>query len=165
MKSSKSSSQLTDGGAVGGAALLDEPLDFSFLSFLVLGSCTWEGTSGVWGHDLGGHEVVHIVIPVNTSWCLRWCSMTWRISGHLFLQRPRTSLNWTNFDNTISIVPSADTSNFLLITRCVMISKYYTRFFFGPWKSSKIGGSHCLMLQYLETSLILYFTIQNLILF
>ena len=43
--------------------------------------------------------------------------------------------------------------------------KYYTRFFFGPWKSSKIGGSHYLMLQYLETSLILYFTIQNLILF
>ena len=39
MKSSKSSSQLTDGGAVGGAALLDEPLDFPFISFLVLGSC------------------------------------------------------------------------------------------------------------------------------
>src|SRR6185437_14981575 len=35
MKSSKLSSQLTDGGAVGGAALLDEPLDFPFLSFLV----------------------------------------------------------------------------------------------------------------------------------
>ena len=29
----------------------------------------------------------------------------------------------------------------------------------------KIGGSHCLVLQYLETSLILYFTIQKLILF
>ena len=40
MKSSKLSSQLTDGGAVGGAALFDEPLDFPFLSFLVLGSCT-----------------------------------------------------------------------------------------------------------------------------
>ena len=35
LKSSKSSSQLTDGGAVGGAALLDEPFDFPFLSFLV----------------------------------------------------------------------------------------------------------------------------------
>ena len=54
MKSSRSSSQLTDGGAVGGAALLDEPLDFPFLSFLVLGSCTGGGTSGVRGHDLGG---------------------------------------------------------------------------------------------------------------
>ena len=53
MKSSKSSSQLTDGGAVGGAALLDEPLDFPFLSFLVQGSCTGGGTSGVRGHDLG----------------------------------------------------------------------------------------------------------------
>ena len=29
----------------------------------------------------------------------------------------------------------------------------------------KIGGIHCLVLQYLETSLILYSTIQNLILF
>ena len=42
MKSSKSSSQLTDGDAVGGAALLDEPLDFPFLYFLVLGSCKGE---------------------------------------------------------------------------------------------------------------------------
>ena len=54
MKSSKSSSQLTDGGAVSGAALLDEPLDFLFLSFLVLGSCTGGGTSCVGGHGLGG---------------------------------------------------------------------------------------------------------------
>ena len=54
MKSSRSSSQLTDGGAVGGAALLDEPLDFPFLSFLVLGSCTGGGTSSVRGRDLGG---------------------------------------------------------------------------------------------------------------
>ena len=54
MKSSRSSSQLTDGGAVGGAALLDEPLDFHFLSFLDLGSCTGGGTPGVRGHDLGG---------------------------------------------------------------------------------------------------------------
>src|SRR6185437_3810803 len=33
------------------------------------------------------------------------------------------SLNSTNLDNTISIVPSANGSNFLLITRCVMISR------------------------------------------
>ena len=31
-----------------------EPLAFPFLSFLVLGSCTGGGTSGVRGHDLGG---------------------------------------------------------------------------------------------------------------
>ena len=54
MKSSKSSSQLTDGGAVGGAALLDEPLDFPFLSFLVLGSCTGGQTSCVGHHGFGG---------------------------------------------------------------------------------------------------------------
>jgi len=89
MKSSKSSSQLTDGGVVGGAALLDEPLDFPFLSFLVLGSCTGGNTrcSRPW---FGGHEVIHIVIPVNTTRCSRWCCMTWRTSGHLFLRRSRT---------------------------------------------------------------------------
>src|SRR6185312_7562712 len=37
-----------------------------------------------------GHEVIHVVIPVNTSWCLRYCSMTRRTSGHLFLRRPST---------------------------------------------------------------------------
>ena len=52
MKSSRSSSQLTDGGAAGGVVWLDEPLAFSFLSFLDLGSCTGEGTSCVGGHDL-----------------------------------------------------------------------------------------------------------------
>ena len=31
MKSSRSSSQLIDGGAAGGVVWLDEPLDFSFL--------------------------------------------------------------------------------------------------------------------------------------
>jgi len=54
MKSSRSSSQLTDGGAAGGVAWLDEPLDFSFLSFLVLGSCTGGQTSCVGGHGFGG---------------------------------------------------------------------------------------------------------------
>ena len=34
----------------------------------------------------------------------------------------KKSLNSTTLDNTISIVPSANGSNFLLITRCVMIS-------------------------------------------
>ena len=38
----------------------------------------------------GGHEVIHIVITVNTTRCSRWCSMTWRTSGHLFLSRPST---------------------------------------------------------------------------
>ena len=52
MKSSRSSSQLTDGGAAGGVVWLDEP--FVFLSFLDLGSCTGGGTSCVGGHDLGG---------------------------------------------------------------------------------------------------------------
>ena len=37
-----------------------------------------------------GHEVIHVVIPVNTTWCLRCCSMTWRTSGHLYLWRPST---------------------------------------------------------------------------
>ena len=42
MKSSRSSSQLTDGGAAGGVVWLDEPLAFPFLSFLDLRSCTGE---------------------------------------------------------------------------------------------------------------------------
>ena len=75
MKSSRSSSQLTDGGAAGGVVWLDEPLGFPFLSFLDLHSCTWGGTSCVGGHGLGGHEVIHVVIPVNTSLCCRWCNM------------------------------------------------------------------------------------------
>ena len=54
MKSSRSSSQLTDGGAAGGVALLDEPLAFPFVSFLDLGSCTGGGTSCVGAHSLGG---------------------------------------------------------------------------------------------------------------
>ena len=54
MKSSRSSSQLTDGGAAGGVVWLDEPLAFLFLSFLDLGSCTGGGTSCVGGHGLGG---------------------------------------------------------------------------------------------------------------
>ena len=90
MKSSRSSSQLTDGGAAGGVAWLDEPVAFPFLSFLDLGSCTGGGTSCVGGHGLGGNEVIHVVIPVNTSWWLRCRSMTRRISGHLFLRRPST---------------------------------------------------------------------------
>ena len=53
MKSSRSSSQLTDGGAAGGVVWLDEPLGFPFLSFLDLRSCTG-GTSCVGGHGLGG---------------------------------------------------------------------------------------------------------------
>ena len=62
MKSSRSSSQLTDGGAVGGAALLDEPLDFTFISFLVLGSCT--GCKDRWtkrGGELGLFQISKIV--------------------------------------------------------------------------------------------------------
>ena len=54
MKSSRSSSQLTDGGAAGGVVWLDEPLAFPFLSFLDLGSCTGGVTSCVGGHGLGG---------------------------------------------------------------------------------------------------------------
>ena len=54
MKSSRSSSQLTDGGAAGGVVWLDEPLGFPFLSFLDLRSCTGGGTSCVGGHGLGG---------------------------------------------------------------------------------------------------------------
>ena len=54
MKLSRSSSQLTDGGAVGGVVWLDEHLAFPFLSFLVLGSCTGGGISCVGGHGLGG---------------------------------------------------------------------------------------------------------------
>ena len=42
MKSSRSSSQLTNGGAAGGVVWLDEPLAIPFLSFLDLGSCTGE---------------------------------------------------------------------------------------------------------------------------
>ena len=53
MKSSRSSSQLTDGAAACGVVCLDEPLAFPFLSFLVLGSCTGGGTSCVGGHGLG----------------------------------------------------------------------------------------------------------------
>ena len=53
MKSSRSSSQLTDGGAAGGVVWLDEPLAFPFLSFLDLDSCTGEGTSCVGGYGLG----------------------------------------------------------------------------------------------------------------
>ena len=77
MESSRSSSQLTDGGAAGGVVWLDEPLGFLFLSFLDLRSCTGGGTSCVGGHGLGGiKSSMHVVIPVNTSWCLRCCSMT-----------------------------------------------------------------------------------------
>ena len=54
MKSSRSSSQLTDGGAAGGVVWLDEPLAVPFLPFLDLGSCTGGGTSCVGGHDLAG---------------------------------------------------------------------------------------------------------------
>ena len=53
MKSSRSSSQLTDGGAADGVVWLDEPLAFPFVSFLILGSCTEGGTSCVGGHGLG----------------------------------------------------------------------------------------------------------------
>ena len=54
MKSFRSSSQLTDGGAAGGVVWLDEPLAFPFLSFLDLRSCKGGGTSCVEGHGLGG---------------------------------------------------------------------------------------------------------------
>ena len=54
MKSSRSSSQLTDGGVAGGVVWLDEPLAFLFLSFLDLRSCIGGGTSCVGGHYLGG---------------------------------------------------------------------------------------------------------------
>ena len=54
MKSSRSSSQLTDGGVAGGVVWLDEPLVFPFLFFLDLRSSTGGGTSCVGGHDLGG---------------------------------------------------------------------------------------------------------------
>src|SRR6185503_559309 len=30
-----------------------------------------------WRPWFGGHEVIHVVIPVNTSLCCRWCNMTW----------------------------------------------------------------------------------------
>ena len=49
-----SSSQSTDASAVGGVVCLEEPRDFLFLSFWVLGSCTEGGTSNVSGHGLGG---------------------------------------------------------------------------------------------------------------
>ena len=96
MKSSRSSSQLTDGGAAGGVAWLDEPLDFPFLSFLVLGFVYSERNIMCWRPWFGGHEVIHIIISVNTNWCLRWCSMTWRISCHQFLRRPKT-ITWRSF--------------------------------------------------------------------
>ena len=86
MKSSMSSSQLTQVCAAGGATWLDEPLDFPFVSFLILGSCTG-GEHHVLEAMVWGHEVIHVVIPVNTSWWLRCCSMTQRTSGHLFLRR------------------------------------------------------------------------------
>ena len=54
MKSSRSSSQLTDGGAAGGVVWLDEPLAFPFLSFLDLRLCTGGGTSCVGVHGLEG---------------------------------------------------------------------------------------------------------------
>ena len=54
MKSSRSSSQLTDGGATGGVVWLDEPLAFPFFPFLDLRSCTGGGTSCVGGHGLRG---------------------------------------------------------------------------------------------------------------
>ena len=53
MKSSMSSSQLTDGGAAGGVVWLEERLGFPFLSFLDLRSYTGGGTLCVGGHDLG----------------------------------------------------------------------------------------------------------------
>ena len=53
MKSSKSSSQLTDGGAVGGVVWLDEPLAFSFSLFWIYVHVQG-GTSCVGGHGLGG---------------------------------------------------------------------------------------------------------------
>ena len=53
MKSSRSSSQLTDGGAAGGVVWLDEPLAFLIVSFLDLDSCTGGGTSCVGAHGLG----------------------------------------------------------------------------------------------------------------
>src|SRR6185437_1643476 len=43
-----------------------------------------------WRPWFRGHEVIHVVIPVNTSWWLRCCIMTRRTSGHLFLRRPCT---------------------------------------------------------------------------
>src|SRR6185369_4445106 len=54
MKSSMSSSQLTQVCAASGVVWLDEPLAFPFVSFLILGSCTGGGTSSVGGHGLGG---------------------------------------------------------------------------------------------------------------
>ena len=54
MKSSRSSSQSTDAGAAGDVVCLEEPRDFPFLSFWVLGSCTEGGTSNVGGYGLGG---------------------------------------------------------------------------------------------------------------
>ena len=52
MKSSRSSSQLTDGGAAGGVVWLDEPIGFPFLSFLDLRSCIGGGTSCVIDHGM-----------------------------------------------------------------------------------------------------------------
>ena len=54
MKSSMSSSQLTQVCAAGGATWLDEPLVFPFVSFLILGSCKGGRTLCVGGHGLGG---------------------------------------------------------------------------------------------------------------
>ena len=86
MKSSRSSSQLTNGGDAGGMVWLDETLAFSFLflSFLDLLSSTGGRNIMCWRPWFGGHKVIHVVIPINTSWCLRCCIMTWRTSS-LFL--------------------------------------------------------------------------------
>ena len=53
MKSSRSSSQLTDSGAAGGVVWLDEPLAFPFL-FSGSTFMYRVGTSCVGGHGLGG---------------------------------------------------------------------------------------------------------------
>ena len=75
MKSSRSSSQLTDGGAAGGVVWLDEPLPFPFSLFWIYVHVKGEEhhvlKAMVWGH-----EVIHVVIPVNTSLCCRCCNMT-----------------------------------------------------------------------------------------
>ena len=58
-----------------------------------------------------------------------------RCSFKSYIVIPRNnikSLNSTNLDNTISIVPSANESNFLLITRCVMISRNILDFSSDP---------------------------------
>ena len=64
MKSSRSSSQLIDGGAAGGVVWLDEPLGFPFLSFY--GSTfMYRGRNIMcWRPWFGGHEVIHVVITI-----------------------------------------------------------------------------------------------------